>query len=63
MVTYLTILTVCLHNECVSLAMKSYQGCVEGMRIAYAELYDPSIYISCDKTNILTATIRPKARP
>ena len=63
MTTFMTILTVCLHNECVSLAMKSYQGCVEGMRIAYEELYDPSIYIACDKTNTLTATIRPKARP
>ena len=63
MTTYLTVLTVCLHSECVSLAIKSYQGCVESMRIAYAELYDPTIYISCDKTNILTATIRPQARP
>ena len=68
--SYLHLLTVCaaLGDEpraCVSYAVDNRALCEASMQIAYADLYpeDRGVYIACDKTNILTATIRPEARP
>ena len=70
MTTYLHLLTVCaaLGDEPrarVSLAVESQDLCQVGMRSAYDDLYpeDRGVYIVCTPTRVLTATIRPKARP
>lgn len=70
MTTFLHLLTVCaaLGDEpraCVTYAVENRALCEAGMQIAYADLYpeDRSVYIACTQTRVLTATIRPKARP
>jgi len=70
MTTFLHLLTVCatLGDEpraCVSYAVDNRALCEAGMRIAYDDLFedtDGDIYIGCEKTRILTHTIRPEAR-
>ena len=46
-------------------AVENRALCEAGMRIAYDDLYpdDRGIYIACTPTRVLTATIRPEARP
>jgi len=68
--TYLHLLTVCAAlldqpRACVTYAAETRKACEAGMRIAYAALYseDRGIYIVCTPTRVLTATIRPEARP
>jgi len=68
--SYLHLLTVCaaLGDEpraCVTYAVENRALCEAGMRIAYADLYpeDNGIYIGCERTRVLTSTIRPEARP
>lgn len=70
MTTFLHILTVCAtlgdeQRACVSYAVESRALCEAGMRIAYDDLYpdDHGLYIVCTPTRVLTATIRPEARP
>ena len=70
MTTFLHLLTVCaaLGDEpraCVTYAVENQALCEAGMQIAYADLYpeDRGVYIACTQTRVLTATIRPKARP
>ena len=70
MTTFLHLLTVCaaLGDEpraCVTYAVDNRALCEAGMQIAYADLYpeDRGIYIACTPTRVLTATIRPEARP
>ncbi len=70
MTTYLHLLTVCaaLGDEpraCVTYAVENRALCEAGMQIAYDDLHpdDNGLYIVCTPTRVLTATIRPKARP
>lgn len=70
MTTFLHLLTVCaaLGDEpraCITYAVENRALCEAGMQIAYADLYpeDRGLYISCEKTNVITTSIRPKARP
>jgi len=68
--TFLYLLTVCatLLDEpraCLTYAVENRALCEAGMRIAYADLFpeDNGIYIGCEQTRLLTATIRPRSRP
>lgn len=70
MTTFLHLLTVCaaLGDEpraCVTYAVESRPLCEAGMQIAYDDLIgdDRGLYISCERTNVITTSIRPKARP
>lgn len=70
MTTFLHLLTVCatLGDEpraCITYAVENRALCEAGMRIAYDDLYpeDRGIYIACEQTRVLTATIRPRSRP
>jgi len=70
MTTFLHLLTVCaaLRDEprtCLTYAVENRALCEVGMQIAYSDLYpeDSGIYIACTQTRVLTATIRPEARP
>ena len=70
MTTFLHLLTVCaaLGDEpraCVTYAVENRALCEVGMQIAYADLIsdDRGLYISCEKTNVITSSPRPKARP
>lgn len=70
MTTFLHLLTVCaaLGDEpraCVTYAVENRALCEAGMALAYDDLYpdDHGIYIACTPTNVVTTSIRPKARP
>jgi hypothetical protein len=50
---------------CITYAVDNRALCEAGMALAYDDLIgdDRGLYISCKKTNVITSSQRPKARP
>jgi hypothetical protein len=65
MTTFYTILTACVLNVCESIVLNNHADCETVMQRIYPELFaqDRGVYIGCKSTDVISSTMRPKARP